>query len=73
LARLEVAGGIAFEIWLVAAQSILTNVALTRSEIWDDDAGVVTAFPADDLATGQRVDSSETSTIRQAAVNPTSF
>jgi hypothetical protein len=48
----EVAGGIIFEIWLVAAQPVLADIGLTGAEVGDNDAGVVSTLSADDLGTG---------------------
>ena len=52
LPHLEIAGGIVFEIRMVAAQTILTDLVGLRVEIRNEDASVVPAFPADDLSTG---------------------
>ena len=71
--RFEVAGGIVFEIWLVPAQPVFANVEFARTEIGYDDAGVITALSADDLATGERIDPSQPGAIRMAAVNPASL
>ena len=61
----EVAGGIIFEIWLVAAQPILADLGFAGAEVRNNDAGVVSAPSADNLATGQRIDSSDPSKISQ--------
>jgi hypothetical protein len=53
---LESAGGIVFEVWLVTAQTVFANMVRGWVEVRDEDAGVVAALPADDLATGQRID-----------------
>ena len=73
MARFKVAGGIVFEVRLVASQAVFANVALARAEVWDNDAGVVAAFPANELGTGQRIDPTKTGTIGQGAVDPTSL
>src|SRR5262245_34779845 len=58
LAWFEIAGGIVFEVGLVAAQPVLANNALARLEVGNADARVVAALPADDLSTGRRIDPS---------------
>jgi hypothetical protein len=59
----EVAGGIVFEIWLVTAQSILADMSLAGPEVWNNNASVVATFASDDLATSERINPSESSTI----------
>jgi len=72
LSLFQVAGGVAFEVRLVATQSVVADVIVGPGAIVrNDDPGVVAALPADDLATGERIDPTETGAVRQGAVNPT--
>ena len=71
--RFEVAGGIVFEIGLIPAQPILADMELARTEIRYDDASVIAALSADDLATGERIDPSQPGAIGEATVNPASL
>src|SRR5579883_1985586 len=45
----EIAGGIVFEVRLVSAQSVLANIAFARTEVRNDDAGIVPTLSADNL------------------------
>jgi hypothetical protein len=72
LPRFEVAAGIVFEIRLVTAQPKLPNVEFARTEIRNQNAGVVAALAADSLATRQRIDPSETGAVSNGAVDPSS-
>lgn len=70
LSRFKVAGGIVFEVRLVATQPILANMELAGTEIGYEDAGIIAGFSADDLATSERIDPSQTGSIGKFAVNP---
>ena len=48
---------------MVAAQTVLANLIGAGMEIRNEDAGVVAALAADDLATGQRIYPAETGTV----------
>ena len=67
----EVAGGIEFEVRMVPAQSILSDLFGVRMGVRDDDPRMVAALAADDLAAGEGIDSPEPSLEGQAAVDPT--
>jgi hypothetical protein len=58
---------------VIPAQPVLANLIGARMEVWDDDPGVVAAFAADDLASGEGIDSPESGLDRQRAVDPTRF
>jgi hypothetical protein len=70
LARLEIAGGVVFEVRVVPAQPVFANLIEARMEVRNDDPGVVPAFAADDLAAGEGIDSPETGAQGQPAVDP---
>jgi hypothetical protein len=72
LPRLEAAGRVVFEIWLVTAQTVLANVELAGPEIRNQNAGVIAALAADDLGTCERIDSSQTSALSNGVVDPSS-
>ena len=71
LSLFQIAGGVVFEVGLVPTQSVLADVIGARVKVRNHDPGVVAALPADDLATGERIDSPESGPDRQGAVNPT--
>jgi hypothetical protein len=48
---LRLPGEIVFEIWMAAAQTIFTDLVGLRWRLGNEEASVVTAFPADDLRT----------------------
>src|SRR6476620_10461098 len=55
---------------MVPTQSVVADVIVPRVMVRDDDPGVVAVLPADDLATGKRVDPTEAGAVSQGAVNP---
>jgi hypothetical protein len=71
LSLFQIAGGVVFEVRMVPPQSVVTDVIGAGVMVRNDDAGEVAALPADDLATGERIDPTETGMDRQVAVNPT--
>ena len=56
---LRFTGGVEFEFWAIPAQPVLANLIGARMKIRDDDSGVVPSSAADDLATGEGIDSTE--------------
>jgi hypothetical protein len=71
LPRLQVAGGIIFEIRVIAPQPVLTNPVGAREEVGNEDAGAVPASSPDDFAPCHGIHSSQMGTIGQTAVDPT--
>ncbi len=70
MSGLQVAGGIRFEIRLIAPQPVLANVVRAREEVGNEDAGVVPASAADDFAACHGIHSPQVGTIGQISVAP---
>ena len=67
---LDLAAGIRFEIGMVASQSVLADMPVTRRKVRDRDAGVIAALPSDKLRSGPRVDAAQEGGLGQWPFHP---
>jgi hypothetical protein len=67
---LEVASRIRFEVGVIPAKPVLTNVIGTWLEIWNHDAGVVAVLAADNFSPSEGIDSAEAGKKSQFTVDP---
>ena len=68
--NLQLAVGIRFEIGMVASQSVLADMPVTRSKVRNRDAGKIAALPSDKLRPGPRVDAAQEGGLGQWPVHP---
>ena len=73
LPHLHLAGRVEFEVGVVAPEPVFANARAARREVGDGDAGVIPSSSADQLRSGEGVDSAQTRGHDDMPVQPSDF
>jgi hypothetical protein len=69
----QAAGGIGFEVRVIASQAILADAMIARSKVRNRDTGVITAIAPDELRSGKGISAAEEGGFRERLIHPSGF